>query len=208
MFVSNGVTIGGRNESPNVPRIEDDVFIATGAKILGDVTIGEGSVIGANAVVIRSVPPRCIAVGVPARISRENISVRDLTGWPKSPPSENVLCSASKSATPSEPNTRIFHMVNSLDMGGSEHQMVEVASRQKAGGHDVTVGCLSARGPLIEVLGLAGISVIEFDPKGALFRLRGVYQLLRLTRFFLKHPFDVVQTHDLYSCLLYTSRCV
>jgi serine O-acetyltransferase len=109
VFVSNGVTIGGRNESPNVPRIEDDVFIATGAKILGDVTIGEGSVIGANAVVIRSVPPRCIAVGVPARISRENISVRDLTGWPKSPPSENVLCSASKSATPSEPNTRIFH---------------------------------------------------------------------------------------------------
>jgi serine O-acetyltransferase len=90
VFVSNGVTIGGRNELPNVPRIEDNVFIATGAKVLGDVTIGQGSIIGANAVVIRSVPPRCIAVGVPARISRENINVHDYTGWPKIRPGENV----------------------------------------------------------------------------------------------------------------------
>ena len=202
VFVSNGVTIGGRNELPNVPRIGDDVFISTGAKILGDITIGEGSVIGANAVVIRSVPPRSIAVGVPARISRENINVRDHTGWPKSPPPEQVPRSGSHSATPSQANTRIFHMVNSLEMGGSEHQMVEVASRQKAGGHDVAVGCLSAQGPLMEALGLAGISVTEFDPKGALFRPQGIYQLLRLTRFFLKHRFDIVQTHDLYSTLL------
>jgi glycosyltransferase involved in cell wall biosynthesis/serine acetyltransferase len=202
VFVSNGVTIGGRNELPNVPRIEDDVFIATGAKILGDVTIGQGSVVGANAVVIRSVPPRCIAVGVPARISREDINVRDYTGWPKSPSSENIQSPTSKSASPSEPNTRVFHMVNSLEMGGSEHQMVEVASRQKAGGYDVTVGCLSARGPLLETLRLAGILVIEFDPKGALFRPRGIYQLLRLAWFFLKHPFDVFQSHDLYSTLL------
>jgi serine O-acetyltransferase len=84
VFVSNGVTIGGRNESPGVPRIEDNVFIATGAKVLGDITIGEGSIVGANAVVIRSVPPKSIAVGVPARISRENIDVREYTGWPKS----------------------------------------------------------------------------------------------------------------------------
>jgi len=89
VFVSNGVTIGGRNELPNVPRIENNVFIATGAKVLGDITIGQGSIIGANAVVIRSVPPRSIAVGVPARISRENINVRDYTGWPKSLPPEN-----------------------------------------------------------------------------------------------------------------------
>jgi serine O-acetyltransferase len=90
VFVSNGVTIGGRNELPNVPTIEDNVFIATGAKVLGELTIGQGSIIGANAVVIRSVPPRCIAVGVPARISRENINVRDYTGWPKSPPAESI----------------------------------------------------------------------------------------------------------------------
>ena len=129
VFVSNGVTIGGRNELWGVPRIEDDVFIATGAKVLGDVTVGHGSIIGANAVVIRSVPPRCIAVGVPARISRENVDVRDYTGWPKSLPTHSVQSTTSNSATPSKPTARIFHMVNSLEMGGSEHQMVEVASR-------------------------------------------------------------------------------
>jgi L-malate glycosyltransferase len=93
-------------------------------------------------------------------------------------------------------------MVSSLEMGGSEHQMAEVASRQKAGGYNVTVGCLTARGPLMEVLNRAVIAVIEFDPKGALFRPRGLYQLLRLTWFLVRNRFDVVQTHDLYSTLL------
>jgi len=101
-----------------------------------------------------------------------------------------------------EPTKRIFHMVNSLDMGGSEHQMVEVASRQKARGYQVTVGCLSSKGSLIEVLRYAGISVIEFNPGGAFFSTRGIFQLLRLTWFFVRHPFDIVQVHDLYSTLL------
>jgi serine O-acetyltransferase len=83
VFIGNGVTIGGRNELRDVPKIEDGAYIATGAKVLGDITIGEGALIGANAVVITSVPPRCIAVGVPSRISRENINVRDYTGWPR-----------------------------------------------------------------------------------------------------------------------------
>jgi glycosyltransferase involved in cell wall biosynthesis/serine acetyltransferase len=202
VFVSNGVTIGGRNELWDVPRIEDDVFIATGAKVLGDVTVGHGSIIGANAVVIRSVPPRCIAVGVPARISRENVDVRDYTGWPKSLPTHSVQSTTSNSATPSKPTARIFHMVNSLEMGGSEHQMVEVASRQSARGYHVIVGCLSSKGPLIEVLKHAGVSVIEFNPKGGLYRPRGIFQLIRLTWFFVTHRFDVVQSHDLYSTLL------
>jgi serine O-acetyltransferase len=86
VFVAQGVTIGGRNQLPDVPRIGDNVFIAAGAKVLGDITVGSGSLIGANAVVIHSVPPNCIAVGVPAHISRENINVHDYTGWPKIPP--------------------------------------------------------------------------------------------------------------------------
>ncbi len=97
---------------------------------------------------------------------------------------------------------RIFHMVNSLDMGGSEHQMVEVASRQKVRGYQVIVGCLSSKGPLVEVLRHSGISVIEFNPKGALYLPWGIFQLLRLTWFFVRHSFDVVQLHDLYSTLL------
>jgi glycosyltransferase involved in cell wall biosynthesis len=107
-----------------------------------------------------------------------------------------------KSGLPKASTVRIFHFVNSLEMGGSEHQMVEVASRQKARGYQVSVGCLSLTGPLIEVLRRAGISALEFNPRGALFRPRGIFQLLRLAWFFVKHPLDVVQTHDLYSTLL------
>lgn len=84
VFVSPEVTIGGRSGIRNVPRIGNEVFIASGARILGDVTIGDGALIGANAVVIHSVPPRSIAAGVPARIIRENIDVREYTGWPGS----------------------------------------------------------------------------------------------------------------------------
>lgn len=84
VFISPEVTVGGRSGKRDVPRIGSDVFIASGARILGDITIGDGAVIGANAVVIHSVPPRSIAAGIPARIIRENIDVREYTGWPGS----------------------------------------------------------------------------------------------------------------------------
>ena len=202
VFIAHGVTIGGRNQSPNVPKIEDNVYIATGAKVLGDITIGSGSIVGPNAVVIRDVPPRSIVVGVPARISREDINIRDYTGWPSSPAADCARSGDSKSASASESGVRVFHIVNSLDMGGSEHQMAEVALRQKAVGHPVVVGCLSLNGPLFGVLRQAGIAVVEFNPKGGLFRPGGIYQILRLAWFLRWNPFDVVQTHDLYSTLL------
>src|ERR1700676_3714896 len=110
VFIAQGVTIGGRNEMPEVPQIGDNVFISAGAKVLGNVIIGNGSVIGANAVVIRSVPPRCIAVGVPARISRENIDAHDYTGWPKT----SGVCAAQSAVTTSvsvdRRNLRVFHI--------------------------------------------------------------------------------------------------
>jgi serine O-acetyltransferase len=83
VFLAQCVVLGGRSESHEVPVIEDNVYIASGAKVLGGVVIGEGSVIGANAVVIHSVAPRSIVAGVPARLIRENINIFDYTGWPK-----------------------------------------------------------------------------------------------------------------------------
>ena len=84
VFLSHCVTIGGRSGRPDVPTIKDNVYIAPGAKVLGNIVVGEGSVIGANAVVIRDVPPRSIVAGVPAKVIRQNIEVREYTGWPKS----------------------------------------------------------------------------------------------------------------------------
>jgi serine O-acetyltransferase len=69
--INQGVSLGYRRgpiPGDGHPRVEDDVVIAAGAKLLGPITVGRGAVIGANAVVLVSVPPYATAVGVPARI--------------------------------------------------------------------------------------------------------------------------------------------
>jgi acetyltransferase-like isoleucine patch superfamily enzyme len=50
--------------------IEKNVWIATGATILGGVTVGENSVVAAGAVVTKDVPPNSLAAGVPAKVIR------------------------------------------------------------------------------------------------------------------------------------------
>jgi serine O-acetyltransferase len=68
-IIRNGVTVGLKNiEEKAAPVIGNNVNIGAGAKILGPITIGDHVDIGANAVVIRSVPDHCLAVGVPAKI--------------------------------------------------------------------------------------------------------------------------------------------
>ncbi len=64
----HNVTLGGtgRKRGKRHPTIGDNVMIGAGAKVLGSVTIGEGSVIGANAVVVHDAPPNSLLVGVPA----------------------------------------------------------------------------------------------------------------------------------------------
>jgi len=69
VLIRNGVTIGLRKrEEPGAPVLGNRVDIGAGAKILGKITIGDDVIIGANAVVIRDVPARSIAVGIPARV--------------------------------------------------------------------------------------------------------------------------------------------
>jgi serine O-acetyltransferase len=64
-----GVVIGGRKEGvPGVPRIGNNVQIYSGAKILGDIEIGDGCIIAANAVVIEDMAPRAIAIPPKAQI--------------------------------------------------------------------------------------------------------------------------------------------
>lgn len=67
--IMHNVTIGA-SEAPGLPIIGDDVFIGTGAVILGPVTVGNGARIGANSLVITDIPAGATAVGVPARVLR------------------------------------------------------------------------------------------------------------------------------------------
>lgn len=56
----------GTGPKPGLPRLGGHVDVGPGAKILGGVTIGDHAVIGANAVVVRDVPPGTVVAGVPA----------------------------------------------------------------------------------------------------------------------------------------------
>ena len=66
----HGVTLGGTslNKTKRHPTIGDHVVIGAGAKVLGAITIGNNSRIGANAVVVRSTPPDSVVVGVPGQV--------------------------------------------------------------------------------------------------------------------------------------------
>lgn len=74
-IIRQGVTLGNRRlDRPlEAPKIGSRVHIGAGAKILGDVVIGDDVDIGANAVVIRDVPVFHIAVGVPAKIKSKKV---------------------------------------------------------------------------------------------------------------------------------------
>lgn len=69
--IQQGVTIGSnlqkRKGDIAQPTIGDNVFIGAGAKILGPISIGHNSLIGANAVVLTDIPNDSIATGIPAK---------------------------------------------------------------------------------------------------------------------------------------------
>ena len=68
VFLYHGVTLGGvsSERTKRHPTLGDRVVVGAGAKILGDIEIGHDSVVGANAVVLKSAPPHSTLVGIPA----------------------------------------------------------------------------------------------------------------------------------------------
>jgi serine O-acetyltransferase len=78
----HGVTLGGVSWKPGKrhPTLEDNVLVGCGAKILGPITVGAGSRVGANSVVIEDVPPGVTVVGIPGRIVRDVRERRMLAG--------------------------------------------------------------------------------------------------------------------------------
>lgn len=69
-----GVTLGGtgKEKGKRHPTLEDNTLVATGAKVLGSITIGENSKVGAGSVVLRDVPTNSTVVGIPGRVVVQN----------------------------------------------------------------------------------------------------------------------------------------
>ena len=68
--IYQGVTLGGtgKEKGKRHPTLEDHVLVATGAKVLGSLTIGKNSKVGAGSVVLQNVPPDATVVGIPGRV--------------------------------------------------------------------------------------------------------------------------------------------
>ena len=77
--LQEGVNIGATNGSAKAPQIGNNVFIGTGAKIIGDITIADDVAIGANAVVVKSITETGVTYGgVPAKKISSNNSHSNL----------------------------------------------------------------------------------------------------------------------------------
>ncbi|RBQ28322.1 serine O-acetyltransferase [Aliarcobacter vitoriensis] len=76
VLIYQGVTLGGvsLNKGKRHPTVKSNVVLGSGAKVLGNITIGANSKIGANSVVVVDVPENSTAVGVPARIIKKDNS--------------------------------------------------------------------------------------------------------------------------------------
>ena len=72
--IYQGVTLGGtgKEKGKRHPTLEDNVLVATGAKVLGSITIGENSKVGAGSVVLKDVPANSTVVGIPGKSSLTN----------------------------------------------------------------------------------------------------------------------------------------
>ncbi len=69
-----GVTLGGTGKEGGKrhPTLENNVLVASGAKVLGSITIGENSKVGAGSVILKEVPPNSTVVGIPGKIVISN----------------------------------------------------------------------------------------------------------------------------------------
>ncbi len=74
--ILQSVTLGGtgKDEGDRHPKIGDGVLISAGAKILGNISVGEGAKVGAGSVVLEDIPPHTTAAGVPAKIVGKPLS--------------------------------------------------------------------------------------------------------------------------------------
>ena len=95
-----GVTLGGTGKQTRKrhPTLGDNVVVGVGASILGSIAIGDNSLIGAGAVVLHPVPPSSTAVGVPAKIVREE--------------GKRIPADAISGATGADPCTQCLELIN------------------------------------------------------------------------------------------------
>jgi serine O-acetyltransferase len=80
VVIYQGVTLGGvsTKKEKRHPTLGNNIVVGAGAKILGNITIGDYVQVGANSVVLKDVPSRSTVVGIPGRIAKLNGDLEDV----------------------------------------------------------------------------------------------------------------------------------
>ncbi len=125
--IFQGVTLGGtgKQKGKRHPTVGSNVVVSTGAKVLGNITIGDNARIGAGSVVLRDVPPNTTVVGIPGKIViRDGINIADRDveelidlhheNMPD-PVAEMILCMQRKVA-------RMEGRINEIEEAGNDHK--------------------------------------------------------------------------------------
>jgi serine O-acetyltransferase len=135
--IYHGVTLGGTslNKGKRHPTIGDRVVIGAGAKILGAIEIGSDSRIGANAVVVRSVPSNSVVVGIPGQIVRR--SHLHMAG--DAPDLNHTSLPDIIGVTLKELLQRVEHLENRVDGHEIETPHVHVPADETWNGNDFTI---------------------------------------------------------------------
>ena len=97
---------------------------------------------------------------------------------------------------------RLFFLLDSFMIGGTETQAVELARRFDPERYEVTIGCLRKEGPLLSRLNGSRVRVVEFAMGGGIDSPSGMLAVLRLARFLRKGRFQIVHAHDLWSNMI------
>jgi glycosyltransferase involved in cell wall biosynthesis len=110
--------------------------------------------------------------------------------------------SRNTSSSEGKSKKKIFYIVDSFQVGGTELQAVEIAIRMHRIGYNVTVGVLSMKGPLGDRLQKGGVPIVDLCSQRRLFSVWALFHVVGLAYFLRRNQFELVHSHDLWSNLL------
>src|SRR5207245_10428225 len=90
---------------------------------------------------------------------------------------------------------KVFFLVDSFNVGGTESQAVELARRMDPAAYELTVGCLKKEVPLLDRLQKSSIEVIEFYPQGSIDSIGSAREVLQLAALLIIECCVVVDSH-------------
>ena len=97
---------------------------------------------------------------------------------------------------------KLFFLLDSFMIGGTETQAVELARRLDPKRYRVTIGCLRREGPLLERLRNTPVEIVEVKMGGGIDSPAGLLRIAKLARFLRRERFQILHAHDLWSNMI------